>query len=58
LIFSAKWTHFIIAMKHNKYKIRVLSNSKRDSWFALGILLYIATIFIALKVVLFEAPVK
>jgi len=45
-------------MKHKKHKIRVLSNSKRDTWFALGMFLYIATIFIALIVVLFEAPVK
>jgi len=43
--------HFVIAMRHKKYKIRVVSNSKRDTWFAFGILLYVATIFIALIVV-------
>ena len=50
--------HIVNAMKHKKYNIRVVSNSKRDTWIALGILLYIATIFIALILVLFEAPVK
>jgi len=50
--------HLVIAMKHKKYIIRVASNSKRDTWFAYGILLYVAAIFIALIVVLFEAPVK
>lgn len=50
--------HFIIAMKNKKYRIRVKSNSKRDTWFAFGILLTIATIFIALIAVLAEAPVK
>ena len=50
--------HFVTAMKHKKYKIRVLSNSKRDTWFALGPLLYFAIIVIALIVVLFEARVK
>ncbi len=45
-------------MKHKKYQIRVVNSSKRDSWFALGILLCFATVFIALIVVLFEAPVK
>ena len=44
-------------MKHKKYKIRVVSNSKRDTWFAFGILLYIATILIALIIVFAEAPV-
>ncbi len=45
-------------MKHKKYEIRVVSNSKRDTWFSLGILLYFAIIFIALIVVSFEASVK
>jgi hypothetical protein len=45
-------------MKHKKYYIRVVGNSKRDTWFALGFLLYIATIFIALIIVLAETPVK
>jgi hypothetical protein len=49
--------HLINAMKH-KNKIRVLSNSKRDTWFALGLMLYTGILFLALIVVLFEAPVK
>ncbi len=50
--------HIIITMKHKKYQIRVVNSSKRDAWFALGILLFVATIITALIVVLYEAPVK
>jgi len=43
--------HFVTAMNHKKYKTRVLSNSKRDTWFAFGILLYLTATFIALIIV-------
>jgi len=50
--------HFVTAMKHKKYNIRVLSNTKRDTWIFLGILLYFAATFIGIILVLAEAPVK
>jgi uncharacterized membrane protein len=48
--------HFVTAMKHKKYQIRVVSNSKGDMWFVLGFLLAIAAIAV-LILVLIEAPV-
>ena len=55
---SAKKMHLVAAMKHKKYIIRVRSNSKRDTWFVLGMLLFVAIVFIALIEVLIEAPVS
>jgi len=55
---SAKYMHLVSVMKHKKYNIRVVSNTKRDIWIFLGILLYFAAAFIGIILVLAEAPVK
>ena len=45
-------------MKHKNYKIRVVSKKNRDTVIVLGILLYFATVFIAIIAVLSDTLVK